>query len=58
MCLRQKYDAVLRCLYRLRAAYAAVESLDRFDNAFNERSMGGMVGEPKKEVENDTNGAG
>lgn len=54
MCLRQKYYAALRCLYRLRAAYAAIEGLDRFDNAFNERAMGGMVCEPKMEVERDS----
>jgi hypothetical protein len=58
LCLREKYDTALRCLYRLRAACAAIESLDRFDVAFNERGMGVTVEELKKEVEKETQGAG
>jgi hypothetical protein len=48
----------LKCLYRLRAAYAAIESLDMFDVAFNERGMGITVEELKKEVEGETYGKG
>ena len=48
LCLREKYDAALECLYRLRAAHSAIESLDRFDVAFNERWVGINVEELKK----------
>lgn len=58
LCLREKYDTALKCLYRLRAAYAAIESLDRFDVAFNERGMGITVEELRKEVEGETYGKG
>lgn len=42
----------------LRAAHVAIEGLDRFDVAFNERGMGITVEEFKKEVESKTYGKG
>lgn len=45
------------CLYRLRAAYVAIEGLDRFDGAFNESGMGITAEELKREVGSETYGA-
>ncbi len=50
LCLREKYDKALRCLARLKAAYAALESLDKFDSAFNEPGMGIVAEELEREV--------
>jgi hypothetical protein len=58
LCLREKYDAALKCLYILRAVYSTIESLDRLYVASNERGMGITREELKKEVDDETYGAG
>jgi hypothetical protein len=58
LCLREKYDAALRCLHKLGTAYAAIEKLDRFDVVFNERGVGITNEEVKKEVDSETYVAG
>ena len=58
LCLREKYDTALRRLCRLRAAYSAIESLDRFDVASNERGVGIAREELQKKVGSEAYGAG
>lgn len=50
LCLREKYDTAIRCLYRLRAACAAIESLDKFDVGSSQQRMGPAVERVKEEV--------